>query len=183
MLFDRHGNRKYLTPRERSAFMRLARRSAPELGTLCLTLALTGARISEVLALTPARIDHENGLIIFETLKRRRRGIFRAVPVPDYLLSRLRIAHDHSASNERLWPRCRTTYWEQIKRVMLAAGIDPARAMPRALRHTFAVYALTNAGIPLNLVQKWLGHARIQTTAIYAEASGPEERGIASKMW
>ncbi len=32
-----------------------------------------------------------------------------------------------------------------------------------------------SAGIPLNLVQKWLGHAELATTAIYADAVGAEE--------
>jgi integrase/recombinase XerD len=38
-------------------------------------------------------------------------------------------------------------------------------------------------GIPLNLVQRWLGHAQLSTTAIYADAVGPEEHAIAAKMW
>ena len=39
------------------------------------------------------------------------------------------------------------------------------------------------AGIPLNLVQKWLGHAQLTTTAIYANAVGAEEKTIAQRMW
>jgi integrase/recombinase XerD len=38
-------------------------------------------------------------------------------------------------------------------------------------------------GVPLNLVQKWLGHARMETTAIYLQATGPEEREMAERMW
>jgi integrase/recombinase XerD len=34
-------------------------------------------------------------------------------------------------------------------------------------------------GIALNMVQKWLGHAQLTTTAIYAE----EEQSIAARMW
>jgi integrase len=36
---------------------------------------------------------------------------------------------------------------------------------------------------PLNLVQKWLGHAQLTTTAIYANAVGEEEQSIATRMW
>jgi hypothetical protein len=36
---------------------------------------------------------------------------------------------------------------------------------------------------PLNMVQKWMGHARISTTAIYADASGDEEAAFAQKFW
>ncbi|WP_239021567.1 hypothetical protein [Novacetimonas cocois] len=37
--------------------------------------------------------------------------------------------------------------------------------------------------MPLNMVQKWLGHAQLSTTAIYADAVGAEEQDIARKMW
>jgi site-specific recombinase XerD len=53
---------------------------------------------------------------------------------------------------------------------------------PKALRHAFAVEA-GQKGLPLNIVQRWLGHARIETTAIYANAVGKEERDLAEKMW
>jgi hypothetical protein len=33
---------------------------------------------------------------------------------------------------------------------------------------------------PLNLVQRWLGHAQLSTTA---DAAGAEERDIARRMW
>ena len=43
--------------------------------------------------------------------------------------------------------------------------------------------AAVTAGIPLNLVQKWLGHAQLSTTAVYANAVGAEEKDIARRMW
>jgi site-specific recombinase XerD len=69
-----------------------------------------------------------------------------------------------------------------VKAVLEAAGVQGTQASPKGLRHGFGVAAV-QAGIPLNLVQRWLGHAQLSTTAIYAEALGPEERGIASRMW
>jgi len=38
------------------------------------------------------------------------------------------------------------------------------------------------AGVPLNLIQRWMGHSRIETTAIYANAVGDEERALAKRM-
>ena len=61
-----------------------------------------------------------------------------------------------------------------------AAG-GPAH-LGQGLRHGFGVAAVS-AGIPLNLVQKWLGHAQLTTTAIYADAVGEEEQSIAARMW
>ena len=52
---------------------------------------------------------------------------------------------------------------------------------PKGLRHGFGVAAVS-AGSPLNLVQKWLGHAQLTTTAIYADAVGEEEQSIAAQM-
>jgi integrase/recombinase XerD len=77
----------------------------------------------------------------------------------------------------------RATAWRQIKALLRQAGIGQgAAATPKGLRHGFGVAAVT-AGIPLNLVQRWLGHAQLSTTAIYADAVGAEEKSIAAKMW
>jgi integrase/recombinase XerD len=188
-LFDRSGQRKYLAARERLSFASTAIEEAGPVATFCLTLAFTGARISEVLALTPARIDTGNAAIVFETLKQRRRGVFRAVPVPRELLSRLEATHrlaaarvDPEARDARLWPWGRTTAWKHVTRVMKQAGVADGVAMPKALRHGFGVEAGQN-GVQLNMVQRWMGHARIETTAIYAGAIGPEERALARRTW
>ena len=190
MLFDAKGNRKYLATREYVAFIEAARNSPPDVETFCLTLAQTGARISEILAITPSRIDSSTHTIVIECLKRRRGGVFRAVPVSDDLQNRLDAVHaislaqgDPAARNLRLWPWCRTTAWQRVKEVMHDAKIETALSMPKALRHSFGVRGTTDAQVPLNMMQKWMGHARIETTAIYANAVGNEERDLARRMW
>jgi len=69
-----------------------------------------------------------------------------------------------------------------VHAVIAVAGLDGPQASPKGLRHAFGVAAVS-AGIPLNLVQKWLGHAQLTTTAIYADAVGAEEKDIARRMW
>ena len=62
-LVDGRG-RKYLTAEERARFLEAARRAAPADQTFALTLAHTGTRVSEVLAIRagdidlPDRVDH-----------------------------------------------------------------------------------------------------------------------------
>lgn len=51
-----------------------------------------------------------------------------------------------------------------------------------AARHTFGVNAI-QSGVALNVLQKWMGHARIETTAISADAIGKEERALAQRTW
>lgn len=185
MLYDISGNRKYLTTRERLRFMAAARLYPEAVETFCLTLAYTGARISEVLALKAGNIDLSADIIVFESLKKRRKGIYRQIPVPQELLRRLAVVHDlrSTDSQSRLWSWSRTTAWKYVKGVMRDANVPPFCAMPKALRHAYGVAGVSEAQVPLNMMQKWLGHARIETTAIYANAVGSEERAIASRMW
>ncbi|MBF0115854.1 MAG: tyrosine-type recombinase/integrase, partial [Magnetococcales bacterium] len=59
---------------------------------------------------------------------------------------------------------------------------DPEEKLRLFLRHSFAIAAL-QSGVPINFVRKWLGHARLSTTEIYANAVGEEGQTIASRFW
>lgn len=189
-LFDPSGARKYLTVSERTAFLKVAERAPRDVRTLAMTLAWSGCRLSEALALTADRVDLVGGVLVFESLKKRQDGIYRAVPVPPALLEALDLVHgvrEAQARRDRgrslrLWPVARMTGWRMVHRVMDEADLSGPAASPKGLRHAFGVAAVST-GIPLNLVQKWLGHAQLSTTAIYANASGDEEQTIARKMW
>ncbi len=76
----------------------------------------------------------------------------------------------------------RTTAWRHISLAMASAGIVGPMACCKGLRHAFGIRA-AEQNIPQNLVKKWMGHARLETTAIYMDAIGLEERGFASRMW
>ena len=186
-LYSRHGQRKYLTRDERARFIEAATScKRAELRTLCLTLAWTGCRISEALALTARCIEIEPGFISVWTLKRRSRiPIVREIPAPPALITALANVHplDGSLPDRRLWQLSRSRAWTLIKGVMCDAGItDGAHATPKGLRHGFGLHAI-RCGVPINLVQRWLGHASMTTTAIYLNAIGDEERMVAARMW
>ena len=188
-LFDQEGKRKYLTVSERNAFLAAAARQPSDTRTFCLVLAYTGARISEILALTPRQIDGAAGLIIIESLKKRRRGIFRALPIPSELFSELdgvfgiREAQcDVHLADQRIWTWCRTTAWHRVKTCMAEAEISGCQASPKGLRHAFGV-GVVQAGVPINLLKKWLGHSRLETTEIYTAAVGAEEKALANRFW
>jgi integrase len=188
-LYDREGNRKYLTAAERGAFLSAADRCPAEVRTFCRVLTYSGARISEILALTPQQIDISARVIIIECLKKRRRGVFRALPIPIELLTELERVHsireaqsDPARASKKIWRWCRTTAWHHVKACMDEANIFGRQAMPRGLRHGFGV-AVLQAGVPINLLKKWLGHSRLSTTEIYADAVGAEEQAIAHRFW
>jgi len=130
-LLDRNGNRKYLVARERLAFVRSARAVGGAVGVFCLTLAFTGARISEVLALAIERIDTADDAVVFRTLKQRKKTMFRAVPVPTNLIAMLSACA--ADSNARIFPWGRTTAWKAVKAIMRNAGIAEGLCKPKAL--------------------------------------------------
>ncbi len=92
-LFDPDGNRLYLTQDERKSFLDTALKGDRYVRTFCTTLFYMGCRISEALELTPRRIDISSNLVIFETLKKRRRGVFRVVPVPSEYIDTMNMVH------------------------------------------------------------------------------------------
>ena len=51
------------------------------------------AGLSEALALTVDRVDLAAGVLTIESLKKRRTGIYRSVPVPPALLGTLDMVH------------------------------------------------------------------------------------------
>ena len=188
-LFGQSGNRKYLNADERRRFAQASERMPSEVRLFCLLLRWSGARISEALALTPAAIDIESGVVSIETLKRRKRGVIRQVPLPPDVIGDLDrafdlrgVQRDPDLANERIWRFSRTTAWRYVKAVMAEAGIIGTAAMPKGLRHGFCVHAIQSS-VPLDLVRRWLGHASLKTTGIYADLVGPEQLAFATKMW
>ena len=184
-LLTQSGLRKYLTPAERATFIAAAKllKSRPA-RSYCLTLVLTGARISEPLEITPRHIDATAKTITLRTLKRRRL-VFRTILVPDELLEIIELIHDttnRKHADQPLWPVDRATAHRWVKDAMALAGLSGPHASAKGLRHGFAIAALEK-NVPLNIVSRWLGHSNLQTTTIYANFTGAEERGLAARMW
>ena len=100
-------------------------------------------------------------VLVLESLKKRRTGIYRAVPVPPALLEALDLVHGirelqsrrGKARGIRLWPWSRMTGWRAVHAVMAAARLDGPHASPKGLRHGFGVAAVS-AGIPLAASEK-----------------------------
>ena len=175
-LHDTNGNRLYLNAEERAAFLAVARRQPARDRTLCETLHWTGCRPSELLEITPARIDLSGGTIAIRSLKKRRdatgqqKVVFRSVPVPP------------EGGHPHLGPQPGQGLAGRHARDGEAAIPDGPHRSPKGLRHGYGVHAIVQ-GVPLNLLQRWLGHAQLSTTASYADAVGREEQDIAARMW
>ena len=188
-LYNNQGLRLYLTPEERQAFYDAAKNQNRETRTFCHTLHMTGCRISEALETTVDRIDLQEQKIIFRTLKKRHKVMFRGVPVPSNYLDSLDMVHGikearKQRKNPKLWQWHRATAWRKVKIVMDEAGIDTTlpHATAKGLRHAYGIHAIASQ-VPVTKLQKWLGHADLKTTSTYVDAQGVEERALASLMW
>ncbi|WP_448044401.1 tyrosine-type recombinase/integrase [Bradyrhizobium liaoningense] len=186
-LYSAAGQRKYLSASERSRFIAASLACLrPELTSLCLVLAYTGCRISEALALRAGSVDMDEGSVAIRSLKKRSHAVIvREIPIPPLCVRTLCKVHGlaHAPPETRLWPWSRSRAWQLVKSVMDEAGIAKGiHATPKGLRHGFGLHAV-RSGVPLNLIQRWLGHASMTTTAIYLQAMGVEEREIAARMW
>ncbi|MCP3439815.1 site-specific integrase [Bradyrhizobium sp. CCGUVB14] len=186
-LYSESGERKYLNRVERLRFLRVIEGFETPRALFCLVLTFTGARLSEVLALSARSFDLDMSTVCIVTLKRRKHSV-REVPIPRWLTARLarhfmlRTLQQGEDAGRKLWPWCAVTGWRIVKAGMKLAEIVGLRACPRGLRHAFGVISL-QGGAHLNLIQRWMGHARMTTTAIYASVSGPEEWFFAEKVW
>ena len=187
-LVDARG-RKYLTRDERERFLAVVRaHPKPPVQTLARTLALTGCRVSEALALRACDVDLDAAEIRIATLKRRREH-WRAVPVPEDLVHALELVHrlrraqaSPRGRTAALWPVTRQAAHRQVAELMRRAGVTGPQACPRGLRHSFGVAAV-QAGVPLTTIAAVLGHADVSTTALYATAIGAEARELVSRLW
>lgn len=193
-LYTFAGERKYLSASERKRFYAaLSVLENPIQRTFCEVIYWTGCRPGEALALSALNIDIGEGMVIIRSSKKRgelKGKHFRPVPVPTAFIEELDAVHDirdaqhqpDRGANTRLWPFSRTTGWRIVRTVMDAAGIGGVKGSARGLRHALGVHAAITE-VPEIRIQSWLGHASLETTAIYLSATGAEDRAIAERMW
>lgn len=179
-LYGINGQRKYLTSNERARFFKVANEKEEEKKLFFLMLYYTGARISEVLNLQKDQLDYEEKVVVIECLKKRKKGIYRVVPLPFTFLKKLK--KYSTKKNCALWSFSKRSATRYINAIMIEAKIYGLAACSKGLRHSFAVTAIEN-NIPLNVIKNWLGHSNISTTAIYLNVIGKEERQFAKRMW
>ncbi|WP_217698022.1 tyrosine-type recombinase/integrase [Thioalkalivibrio denitrificans] len=140
----------------------------------------TGARISEVLALTPASFIHDgyDFGVILKTLKQRpgrpsraalQRSPRRYVPIVDRLLQDRVQSYLYAGrfrKCQRLFPMTRQTVNRHIGALVERVGGAPFSISSHTFRHSFAIHLLLH-GRPLKYVSQLLGHKSIDSTEIY----------------
>jgi integrase len=158
-----------------------------------LTAAMTGMRQGELLALRWRDVDWEAKRI--RVRRNYTRGHWstpksrsgeRAVPLSGRVEDELRIHFGHSRFcgeddlvfanplNGEVLPHGPLV--RRLKKALKAAGVRTIRF--HDLRHTFGT-RIAAAGVPMRVLQEWMGHRDYRTTLIYADYEpGDEESGL-----
>jgi integrase len=187
---------RYVLPEQARAIINAAETTAHHL--LLETLWQSGGRITEVLRLRPCDLDEVEGALRLQNLKQRKRANkTKLVYVSPELVGDLgRYAHDARlrqtdylfGARRRVGPISRQYAGRLVNHYARAAGVllptssgELAPATARDFRHGAAVNQVRQ-GVPLSEVAQQLGHARLDTTAIYARLANAERRAIADRV-
>jgi type 1 fimbriae regulatory protein FimB/type 1 fimbriae regulatory protein FimE len=81
--------------------------------------------------------------------------------------------------NERGGAMSENSFFKIVQRAGRRAGLGP-HVQPHALRHSCG-YELVNRGLPLRLIQDWLGHKNVQNTVRYTQLGADIFRKV--RMW
>ncbi len=143
-------------------------------GLMIKTLFLSGARVDEFvhIRVEDLHLDADPPQIYLSHCKKEAN---RYVPVLPALAQELR-THLNGRRNGYLFETNRNDHYSVrtmqsvVKSAARKAGIEK-RVYPHLLRHSIATILLDSGEVPLDQVQKFLGHLQISTTQIYAETS------------
>ncbi|MCL2471262.1 MAG: site-specific tyrosine recombinase XerD [Propionibacteriaceae bacterium] len=140
----------------------------------------TGARVSEILALTMEDVTRTLSDVTLGLRLWGKGGKERVVPLGSYARDALRawlvrgrpqvagLATTESPAvflNSRGKPLSRQSAFNRIEALGTLAGIDQP-VSPHTLRHTYATH-LIDGGADIRVVQELLGHSSVATTQIY----------------
>ena len=133
----------------------------------------TAARVSEVCALDLKHIDFTEHTVRIEHGKGNKgRTTFLNAEAEISLKAYLASRKDDSTvlfapARGPAHHLCKKTMEQEISNIVSRCHVS-VKVTPHVFRHTAASLALQR-GMPIDQVQKWLGHARIQTTLRYAK--------------
>jgi integrase/recombinase XerD len=140
-------------------------------GLLIKTLFQTGARVSEFVNIKVNDFFFDEQMILISKAKG---GKSRYVPILPELAQELRTHLGDRATGHLFESIHHTSYSPRRIQQIIKETADEAkitkRVYPHLLRHSVAT-TLLERGMPLEQIQKFLGHAKLETTQIYAESS------------
>jgi integrase/recombinase XerD len=156
---------------EEQRLIQKAYRDKGERGLLIKTLFQTGARVSEFVNVKVEDFFLDEAMIL---ITKGKGGKSRYVPILPELAQELRTylgnrARGYLFETNRHLPYSARRIQQIVKATAEQAKIKK-RVYPHLLRHSVAT-TLLERGMPIEQIQKFLGHAKLETTQVYAEST------------
>lgn len=156
---------------EEGRLIRQAYKDHGEHGLLIKTLFQSGARVSEFIGLRVDDLFFDEQMLLIEKGKG---GKSRYVPILPELAQELS-THLGNRKTGYLFETNRHTAYsprrvQQIVKAVAERAKITKRMYPHLLRHSVAT-TLLERGMPIDQIQKFLGHSKLETTQIYAEST------------
>ena len=167
---------KYLSETEVEKLINTAAQHDLRIHLLLEMLYASGMRVSELvsLPLSAVTLDTQTVSIVGKGNKERIVPLNQqAIKLLDKWLLKRELSLKRGRQSKWLFPSfsksghlTRDGFFKQLKKISLAANIDPILVSPHVFRHSFASHLIAHDA-DLRSVQKMLGHADIATTEIY----------------
>jgi integrase/recombinase XerD len=156
---------------EEHRLIQVAYKDKGERGLLIKTLFQTGARVSEFVYLRVEDFFLDEAMLL---IAKGKGGKSRYVPILPELAQELR-THLGQRTMGYLFETNRHLPYsprriQQIVKATAAKAKIKKRVYPHLLRHSVAT-TLLERGMPIEQIQKFLGHAKLETTQVYAEST------------
>ena len=157
---------RFISPEEEETLLSLLKTCDYEAQAEAVKVLLyTGFRCGELWRLEKQDIDLKRKTM---TAWQTKNGHPRTIPIVDCIMPVIQKRMEASES-EKLFPEGSNqwlrTAWDKA-RYLMGLSDDP-QFVPHCLRHSCAT-RLSQQGVPLPVIKKWLGHMSIQTTIRYA---------------
>ncbi len=150
-------------------------------------LYATGMRISELVTLPLSALKAHPDMIMVRGKGGKDRLVPLSEPAQQAIRAWVALAHPAQSDQKFFFPSSakqghitRQSVFLFLKKLALAAGLDPDAVSPHALRHSFATHLLAG-GADLRAIQMMLGHADIATTEIYTKVLDEHLRELVFK--
>ena len=156
---------------EEQRLIRQAYKDRGEHGLLIKTLFQSGARVSEFVGVRVEHFFFDEQMLLIDKGKG---GKSRYVPLLPELAQELR-THLGGRGTGYLFETNRHTPYSPRRVQQIVKGVAERakitkRVYPHLLRHSVAT-TLLERGMPIDQIQKFLGHSKLETTQIYAEST------------
>lgn len=155
----------------------------------------SGCRIGEVLPLKRHDINLENRSVVVRGKGDKEREVYFTRECKAFLLAYLESRTDTEpylfikenknkpGKADNLQPRPLSAHqMRYVLHKVTARAKTKERVYPHRFRHTYACLLLDN-GAPLDVIQSLMGHAKMDTTRIYAELRGEKRRELYEKFF